>query len=183
MQNERIILGIDPGSRKIGFGLISVSGKSIKYLSSGVINCEDQVQLEKYEIIKNNIEGLILKYKPDEIAMESLIYVKSPTALIKLAQARGVILSCLTKNYKNKFFEYSPNLVKSSAVGHGHADKLGVQKAITMILGIKEFKSDDESDALAVCLCHALNNGKVLVPSAKKSRGLSQSLSHKTKEI
>lgn len=185
MQIKKTILGIDPGSRKTGFGLIEVQGKTIKYIESGTIKLGDGEFLDRLEILKSKLEEIIQKYTPSEIAMESLIYVKSPTALIKLAQARGVILSCLLNNYKSRFYEYSPNLVKSSAVGHGHADKLGVQKAIKMITGVSNFETDDESDALAVAICHALNNGKVNTTKIPKKRslGMAASLSHKIKEI
>lgn len=185
MQDQKLILGIDPGSRKTGYGLIAVLGKSIKYIDSGTIKLGNGEFLERLQILKNEITEVLNKYRPSEIAMESLIYVKSPTALIKLAQARGVILSCLVQEYSQNFYEYSPNLVKSSSVGHGHADKQGVQKAIQMITGVSEFETDDESDALAVAICHALNAGKASIPKAKKSKGkgLAASLAHKLKEV
>ena len=116
--------------------------------------------------------------------MESLIYVKSPTALIKLAQTRGIILSALLDRYEHKIFEYSPNLVKSSAVGHGHADKESVRKFLDMVLGKVNYKTYDESDAAAIALCHIMNRsnkltGNIPGKKSKKVGGLAGALSHK----
>ena len=129
------------------------------------------------------MEELVKDLNPDEVALESLIYVKSPTALIKLAQTRGVILSSIVEGYEGKIFEYSPNLVKSTAVGHGHADKESVRKFLDMMIGPKDYKTHDESDAVAIALCHILNRNKIILnqtPKQKKSgRGLKSALAHK----
>ena len=129
------------------------------------------------------------RYQPDEIALESLIYVKSPTALIKLAHARAMIISTFIETHNNRIFEYSPNLIKSSTAGHGHADKQGIQKSVRMILGQIEFETDDQSDALAVAICHSLNRATASnvvalnssKPKKSKSTGssLASALSHK----
>ena len=138
--------------------------------------------LNRLAQIKSDTDSLIRELAPDEVALESLIFVKSPTALIKLAQTRGIILSAIVEKYENKIFEYSPNLVKSSAVGHGHADKDSVKKVLDMLLGKREYKTHDESDAVAVALCHILNRGKAQSKkSSSKSRDMSSSLAHKIK--
>jgi crossover junction endodeoxyribonuclease RuvC len=187
-KNSKLILGIDPGSHKTGYGLIEISGKSIKYIKSGTIKLGDGEFFERMLTLKVEMDAVVKECNPTEVALESLIYVKSPTALFKLAQARGVIVSTLLDDFQGKIFEYSPNLVKSSSVGHGHADKKSVQKAISMITGVKEFETDDESDALAVAICHALNNSRVSVTSVRASkkatgRGLSAALAHKVKGL
>lgn len=173
-----IVLGIDPGSRKTGYAFLKAEGKSITYLSSGVLSFEKiENFLDRVNPIFSEIKKIFGEHYPDEISMESLIYVKSPTALIKLAQTRGVILSAISATHSGKIFEYSPNLVKSSTVGHGHADKENVQKFLNMILGERTYKTDDESDAVAIALCHILNrNQKITGDKNNSGRSKSRSL-------
>jgi crossover junction endodeoxyribonuclease RuvC len=102
------------------------------------------------------------RFKPEEIAIESLIYVKSVDALSKLAQARGAMVAALMRSHQKKVFEYSPNLVKSSLTGHGHASKEGVEKFLNLMFGNKAYKTSDESDALAIAVCHALNRQMII---------------------
>jgi crossover junction endodeoxyribonuclease RuvC len=186
-----IVLAIDPGSVTAGYALLQQDGRKITYIASGILrfNSADEFLHRVKDIYDQTLE-LTDKFSPDEIALESLIFVKSPTALIKLAQSRGTMLAALTQKYHQKIFEYSPNLVKSTVTGHGHADKEGIQKVIQQYLGISNFKSHDESDAIAIALCHLLNkNVRALnVPAMKKQankkmgNGLAASLAHKIKE-
>jgi len=150
------ILGIDPGSRSAGFGVIETAGKKFKYIDSGLLkyNCKTDF-INRLGDIYESCGDILQKYSPDCISVESLIYVKSPTALMKLAQARGAMIAAFSITHKEKIFEYSPNLIKSTVSGHGHATKEGIQKILTMILGIQGFCGHDESDALAIALCHA----------------------------
>lgn len=179
-----LVLGIDPGSITTGWALLKTHGKKISYVASGVLSFNQKEEfLDRLSDIKVKSDALISELSPDEIALESLIYVKSPTALIKLAQTRGMILSSCVTSHKGKVFEYSPNLVKSTAVGHGHADKESVRKFLDMMIGKKEYKSHDESDAVAVALCHILNKDKNLGTKTNKGkkggRGLKASLAHR----
>lgn len=153
-----IILGIDPGSRKAGYALIEVQGKKISYKTSGVLRY-DRIDefIERLGVIYESCDNLVNLHAPDEIAIESLIYVKSVEALSKLAQARGAMIAAFSRTLKGKVFEYSPNTIKSSVTGHGHADKESVDKAMSMMFGKMTFKTSDESDALAIAVCHALN--------------------------
>ena len=176
-----LILGIDPGSIRTGWGLIKKEGKRIHYVSSGVLRFEGKDYMDRLPSIKNKTLALIEQTQPAVISMESLIYVKSPTALIKLAQTRGIILSVLIDQYQGKIFEYAPNLVKSQTVGHGHADKASVQKFLNMMLGISDFQSDDESDALAIAICHALSGQTGVKSGGNKS--LKTALAHKVQNI
>lgn len=153
-----IILGIDPGSRKAGFAVIEVQGKRITYLKSGVMKYDHvDTFIDRLGIIYKSCEDLIAEFKPNEVSIESLIYVKSIEALSKLAQARGAMVAAFSSSYQGKIFEYAPNLVKSSVTGHGHASKEAVDKALGMMFGKITFKTSDESDALAIAVCHALN--------------------------
>lgn len=183
-----IVLAIDPGSVTAGFALLQKEGRKINYLASGILKfkAEDEF-LHRVKDIYEQTLRLVEEHQPDEIALESLIFVKSPGALIKLAQSRGTMLAALSQKHHRKIFEYSPNLVKATVTGHGHADKEGIQKFIAQYLGITEFKTHDESDALAIALCHLLNHGRIVLPKEKKSRsktgrGLASSLAHRVKE-
>jgi crossover junction endodeoxyribonuclease RuvC len=162
-----IILGIDPGSRVSGYGLIEVNGRKFRYLDSGILKF-DHIDsfIDRLRVIYEETEILIDKYQPDEVALESLIYVKSVTALAKLAQARGAMVAALKTT---KSFEYSPNLVKSTVSGHGHASKEAIEKVLKMTLGDIKIRRHDESDALAIALCHVLLRGRNLAPRERKN--------------
>ncbi len=153
-----IILGIDPGSRKAGYGVVEVNGKKINYIASGVIKYDHINEfLERLGIIYESCDALVNHFKPDEISVEALIYVKSVEALSKLAQARGAMIAAFSKTKRGAIYEYSPNAIKVSVTGHGHADKEAVDRAMNMMFGKLTFKTSDESDALAIAVCHALN--------------------------
>lgn len=183
-----IVLAIDPGSRTAGYALLKKEGRKISYIASGILkfNSSDEF-LDRVTDIYDKTQSLVASYKPDCIALESLIFVKSPTALIKLAQSRGVMLAALGRDFEKKVFEYPPNVVKSVVSGHGHADKEGIQKVLKQYLGLENFKTHDESDAVAIALCHLLSEGKInTIPETKKTKtrgkGLAASLAHKIKE-
>lgn len=178
------ILGIDPGSRKSGFSLIETRGSK----HCEVVHCDSVRFNSKLDFtarvpeIKNSLKELMELYRPDHVAIESLIYVKSPTALMKLAQTRGIFLSVVT-DYTDKIFEYSPNLVKMVVTGHGHCDKQAIQLTLQRIFNIKKFHTDDESDALAVALCHHLQKGQSSLNTKSKGSGsIASSVSHRIKE-
>jgi len=159
IKEEMKILGIDPGSRKAGYALIEKNNRKLIYLDSGAMRYDHSLDfLDRLGNIYESCEKLIKEFSPDQIAIESLIYVKSPTSLMKLAQARGAMVAAFMKTHQNNVFEYLPNLVKSSVTGYGHANKESIQKALVMIFGMRVFKTDDESDALAIAACHALNS-------------------------
>ncbi|RLA60409.1 MAG: crossover junction endodeoxyribonuclease RuvC [Epsilonproteobacteria bacterium] len=151
----RKILGIDPGSRKAGFALISYNETKIKLLDSGVLIYDHKIDfIDRLGIIYNTFKELALKHDPQEIALESLIYVKNVSSLAKLAQARGAMIAAFPPG---NLFEYSPTKVKAALTSYGHAGKTSVQKSLTMMFGPIDFKSDDESDALAIAVCHVFN--------------------------
>lgn len=184
-----IVLAIDPGSVTAGYALLQKDGRKINYITSGILKFDADVEfLHRVKDIYQQTIELIEKHNPDEVALESLIFVKSPAALIKLAQSRGTMLAALSQNYHQKIYEYSPNLVKATVTGHGHADKESIQKFLLQYLGLSNFKTHDESDAVAIALCHLLNQGSVLnqIPKAtklkNKGNGLASALAHKIKE-
>jgi crossover junction endodeoxyribonuclease RuvC len=184
-----IVLAIDPGSVTAGYALLQKDGRKVNYIASGILNFDSDVEfLHRVKDIYEKTQRLLTEYKPDQIALESLIFVKSPAALIKLAQSRGTMLAALAQEYHQKIFEYSPNLVKSTVTGHGHADKEGIQKVLKQYFGVIDFKTHDESDAVAIALCHILNHGTVQLKnpkqkvSKKMGNGLASALAHKIKE-
>ena len=181
---EMHILGIDPGSRFAGWGIINVEGRKITYLSSGCINLSLISNFfERTGPLFTAIYDLCRNYKIDEVALESLIHVKNVSSLSKLAQSRGVVLSALFSGGVKTPFEYSPNLIKLSVSGNGHADKESISKSVQYILGKKEYNTADETDALAIAICHALNRNAMTnittIKSNAKNRSLKQSLAHK----
>jgi crossover junction endodeoxyribonuclease RuvC len=169
-----IILGIDPGSRTAGYAVIDVQGKKISYIASGIMKYDKADEfLDRLGIIYQTCSDLVEKYRPTEIAIESLIYVKSVEALSKLAQARGAMVAAFMKTHQKKVFEYSPNLVKSSVTGHGHASKEAVEKVLNLMFGHNTFKTADESDALAIAVCHGFNrNMKIKIQTSLKEKVL-----------
>ena len=124
-------MGIDPGSIKTGYALLRVRGRKMSLIESGTLTFNSKTPfLNRLAEIKQKLAKLVKEFKPDELALESLIFVKDPRALMKLAQTRGVIISEVCEHCEDQIFEYSPNLVKSTVTGHGHAKKESVQKAV-----------------------------------------------------
>lgn len=157
-----IILGVDPGSRKAGYGVIELDQRKIKLIASGTMRYDSTKEfIPRLGIIYESCKSLIRKYSPNEIAFESLIHVKNINSLSKLAQARGAMISGCLSSGELPISEYAPNKIKSSVVGFGHADKLNIKKTISILCGITEFKTDDESDAIAIAICHSLNRNNL----------------------
>jgi crossover junction endodeoxyribonuclease RuvC len=154
------IMGIDPGTRYVGYAFLeSRHHQSRKVLASGTINVvKEKSYIARLKLIRQQCFDLIEQYQPQQVAMESLFYHKNPGTLIKLAQARGVILAIILEKITTEcFYEYSPNTIKSVIMGHGHTQKQWLQKGLRGMIRKSEeeaFSSFDESDALAVALCH-----------------------------
>ena len=156
-----IILGIDPGSRVSGFGVIKQINKKMEYIASGVLKYNTELNfLDRLGEVYAGSRSLIKKFRPDHIALESLIYRKNVNSLTKLAQARGAMIAAFASDYNENVFEYSPNLVKSVVSGHGHGTKEVIEKILISEFGEINFPTHDASDALAICVCHALMVGK-----------------------
>jgi crossover junction endodeoxyribonuclease RuvC len=184
-EREKVILGVDPGSIKAGFGVLQVKGPKVKYLySTTCYFAKDVPHLNRMEEIFLTTQKIIEKFNPHEIALESLIFVKNPNSLMKLAQARGAMLAAISETYREKVFEYSPNEVKQATIGHGHADKYVLQNWLNKLFGPIKFKSDDESDALCIAFCHALslNSLRTKIPKQKKTGSLSDALNHRLRD-
>lgn len=152
-----ITLGIDPGFARCGYGLIESKNSTYKILDSGLIetfqNTEYNQRLKK---IYDELNNLIIKYKPNNAAIEELFFSKNSKTAIKVAEARGIIILALTINNID-FKEYKPKEVKSQITGNGNADKDAVIKMVNLFTGSKIIQ-DDTADAVAIALAHASRN-------------------------
>ena len=147
------ILGIDPGSRFTGYGIIEVRGDNATEVQSGVIKAGTGEFPERLGIIFRGIRDLIVAYRPTEVAVENVFVSKNASSALKLGQARGAAISAaICENLK--VAEYSPRSVKQAIVGKGSADKVQVQHMVCVLLQLKETPAEDAADALAVALCH-----------------------------
>lgn len=150
-----VILGIDPGSRKTGYGLIQRYGTKSRYIASGVIRISSDFTLpERLKEIFSAVSEIITQYHPDEMAVEQVFMAKSAGSALKLGQARGAaIVAGVSRNLE--VFEYEARKVKQSVVGSGAADKVQVQHMVKTLLQLPRAPQEDAADALAVALCHA----------------------------
>jgi crossover junction endodeoxyribonuclease RuvC len=151
------ILGIDPGTGILGFGIIDYDGKSTKLVDAGVIRTpvkeEDSIRLET---IYDELHELIIELKPQIMSVEKLFFAQNVTTAMTVAQARGVVLLC-GKQHKLDLYEYTPLQIKQALTGYGRADKKQIQEMVRVILGLKDVpKPDDCADALAAAICHSM---------------------------
>ena len=153
------IVGIDPGLRRTGWGVIESDGVRLSYVASGLITSDAEGDLAyRLREIYEGLMAVLASYKPAEAAVEETFVNDNPRATLKLGQARGMAL--LAPAMKGlKIGEYPPNLIKKTVVGAGHADKKQVQVMIGFLLPKAKFESADEADALAIAICHANHRG------------------------
>lgn len=147
------IIGIDPGSRLTGFGIIEIQGDTSRAVHFGVIKAGNGEFTERLGIIFNGVRDLIAEYQPDQAAVEGVFVAHNAASAIKLGQARGAAV-CAAIAGGVPVAEYSPRSVKQAIVGRGGADKVQVQHMVRVLLGLKESPQEDAADALAVALCH-----------------------------
>ena len=152
------IIGIDPGSRRSGFGIIEVRGDRVKAVHFGVINAGTGDFPERLGIIYNGIKDLVREYEPQQAAVETVFVAHNAASAIKLGQARGAAISALISG-DLEVAEYSPRSVKQAIVGRGAADKVQVQHMVRVLLGMAETPQEDAADALGVALCHHHTQG------------------------
>ena len=149
-----IILGVDPGSRITGYGVIRAEGRLIEYLDSGCIRVGEKPMAERLRVIFQSLATLIGEYRPEEFAIEQVFMARNPDSALKLGQARGAaIVSPPTSGLA--VHEYSARQVKQAVVGTGGADKTQVQHMVQALLSLSRPPQADAADALAVALCHA----------------------------
>ncbi|GGE38938.1 crossover junction endodeoxyribonuclease RuvC [Agaricicola taiwanensis] len=156
MQQHTIrILGIDPGLRRTGWGVIDSAGSRLSYVACGVILSNDKLSLaERLSALYDGIASVIVAHRPDEAAVEETFVNTNPASTLKLGQARGIGLLAPARAGL-PVGEYAANLVKKSVVGSGHADKGQIQAMIRVLLPAASTTSADAADALAVAITHA----------------------------
>lgn len=148
------ILGIDPGSRITGYGVIETTPKGLVYLDSGCIRVKGEALSERLLYILQGIDILMERFQPHEGAIESVFVNKSVDSALKLGQARGVAIVAMAKA-KIRVDEYSPTYVKKAVVGTGTAEKSQVQHMVKLLLNLSGDPQADAADALAIAICHA----------------------------
>lgn len=154
MPKTRRILGIDPGSRLTGYGIVDVYGNEIRYVDSGCIRLLNESMPIRLMMIHQGISELIEQYRPQEFAIEEIFVHKNPSSALKLGQARGVAL-CVAVLSQLPIGEYAARAIKQSVVGKGSADKTQVQHMVKILLNLQGKIQADAADALAVALTHA----------------------------
>lgn len=148
------ILGIDPGSRLTGFGVIDETATGYQYIASGCLRIKgDDFPLRLKQIFAG-ISDIVEQYQPTEMAIEQVFMHKNADSALKLGQARGAAI-CAVQLFDIPVFEYAARQVKQAVVGKGSADKLQVQQMVKFLLGITGELQIDASDALGISLCHA----------------------------
>ncbi|TSA30553.1 MAG: crossover junction endodeoxyribonuclease RuvC [Bacteroidetes bacterium] len=170
MTGERIILGIDPGTNIMGYGIVSVYGSTMKLVSLGVLKLvkSDDHSLKLKHIFEKAI-ALIEEYNPDELAIEAPFYGKNIQSMLKLGRAQGVAMAAALSR-SIPIFEYSPRKIKQSITGNGNASKEQVAGMLLHMLALKEAPEHlDATDGLAVAVCHYFQ--KTGTGSGKKFSG------------
>jgi crossover junction endodeoxyribonuclease RuvC len=148
------ILGIDPGSRITGYGLIEAQGKEAIFIAAGCIQARGNKLAERLGQVYRGVATVIQEYCPDEVAVEQIFMHRNPGAALKLGQARGAVI-CAVVNGVIPLFEYTPAQIKQAVVGRGDAAKFQVQYMIRLLLRLPAEPTVDAADALACALCHS----------------------------
>jgi len=162
-----IILGLDPGSRRAGFGVIRAHGNTLEYISSGIIHVDEKAAwpLRLNELFAS-VTSLLEKYQPDEVAIENVFMAKNASSALKLGQARGAMIVAATVR-SLPVFEYEARKIKQSVVGTGAADKAQVQHMVKILLKLPAAPKADASDALAAAICHVHSSKLMLATKGK----------------
>ncbi|MEK7507550.1 MAG: crossover junction endodeoxyribonuclease RuvC [Patescibacteria group bacterium] len=147
-----IILGIDPGTRRIGYGVVEYAGGKISFIDAGLLKIESVNDPEALRETKKQMDNVFKKFSPSVLSIEKLYFMKNQKTAIQVAQARGVVISAATE-YGLEIREFAPNEIKLGITGYGFADKKGVLKMVRLILNKPELDIiDDASDALAAAI-------------------------------
>lgn len=154
-----VILGIDPGSRITGYGIIREHNRQLQYIDSGCIRTSEGELSQRLLQIFNGVCQLMEQYSPDEVAIEQIFVHQNPSSALKLGHARGVaMVACAS--HRLKVSEYSAREVKQSVSGYGAAEKSQVKQMVVNLLMLASSPQSDAADALAVAICHShMKNG------------------------
>ncbi|MBA3518229.1 MAG: crossover junction endodeoxyribonuclease RuvC [Rhizobiales bacterium] len=153
------IIGIDPGLRRTGWGVVDSAGSRLSFVAAGTILPDDKLPLaQRLCLIHDGLARVLEEFSPDEAAVEATFVNRDAAATLKLGQARGVAM-LVPARAGLTVAEYAPNAVKKTVVGAGHAEKRQIRVMVAMLLPRAVFDSDDSADALAVAICHAHHRG------------------------
>jgi crossover junction endodeoxyribonuclease RuvC len=162
------ILGIDPGLRRTGWGLVEIAGNRLAFLACGSVTTNETDMLAaRLLTIYDGLMSILLEFRPDEAAVEATFVNRDAAATLKLGQARGIAMVVPAKAGV-PVAEYAPNLVKKSIVGAGHGDKTQVRMMIGALLPKADPASDDAADALAIAVTHAHHRQSLLLKVAAR---------------
>ena len=154
MTDRQRILGIDPGSRLTGFGVLDCVDDCATYVASGAISTIEGAFKDRLRLIFQSINEIVVEYRPQVVAIESVFVHKNAASALKLGHARSAAI-CATFDFGLDVFEYAPREIKQAVVGTGSATKSQVQHMVRAMLGLDGDPSPDAADALATALCHA----------------------------
>jgi crossover junction endodeoxyribonuclease RuvC len=154
------VIGVDPGSRICGYGVLDSQDGELAYIESGFISPPSYLSLPlRLKIIFEGLREVIKRSSPDVMSIEDVFFAKNSRSALKLGEARGVALLAATIS-GIPVHEYAPTEVKLALTGRGRANKVEVQKMISLILGVDEWGNEDASDAVAIALCH-INSSRI----------------------
>ena len=165
------IVGIDPGSRATGFGVVDVRGTRIDYVASGCVRTADGTHVARLEQIYRALRELFETHRPDELVLERVFVHRNADSAIKLGQARSAAL-CGAWGVLGSdcVFEYTPRAVKQAVTGYGAAEKGQIRHMVKRLLNVSGSLNEDAADALAVALCHAHSRGSRTLRAAAGAR-------------
>ncbi|HDL5243225.1 TPA: crossover junction endodeoxyribonuclease RuvC [Mannheimia haemolytica] len=167
-----IILGIDPGSRVTGYGVIRQNGRQLEYLGSGAIRTTAEDLPTRLKRIYAGVSEIITQFQPNMFAIEQVFMAKNPDSALKLGQARGAAIVAAV-NHDLPVFEYAARLVKQTVTGIGSADKVQVQDMVTRMLKLSAKPQADAADALAIAITHAHSIQHSLIVAKQSQQNVS----------
>jgi crossover junction endodeoxyribonuclease RuvC len=149
------IIGIDPGLRRTGWGVVETLGNSLRFVAAGTVRSDDKAELaSRLRQLHEGLSAILAGHMPDEAAVEQTFVNKDAAATLKLGQARGVAM-LVPAIAGLRVAEYAPNAVKKAVIGVGHGDKKQIHMMVKVLMPKAIFDTDDAADALAIAICHA----------------------------
>ena len=165
------LLGLDPGLRRSGWGVIEIDGSRLVHIASGAVTSDSKAPLaERLSQLFTALTAIVETHRPDEAAVEETFVNKNPASTLKLGQARGAVMLAPAQ-LGIPVAEYAANLIKKSLVGKGHADKNQIQAMINILLPGAKPQTADAADALAVAICHAHHRRAPAIAEALRVAG------------
>ena len=148
------VLGIDPGSLHMGWGVVDAHGSTLRHVASGTLHAPDNALFKRLRFMADWLDQIIAQYQPQAAAVEMVFHAKNSKSALTLGHARGVALLCVARSAAG-VFEYSAGQIKQAVTGRGRADKDQVQTMVRLLLGLRDdTMAHDTSDALAAAICH-----------------------------